>query len=46
MRQIFYLLYELEKYIVIRHGRNGDPVSAQRYKRQVMDIVRRHLTVE
>ena len=43
VRQVFYLLYELQKYIVIRHGRNRDPGGARRYKRQVMEIVRRHL---
>jgi fructosamine-3-kinase len=41
IRQVFYLLYELQKYIVIRHGRNNDPASARRYKAQVMGIVRR-----
>ncbi len=40
IRQIFYLLYELQKYIVIRRGRNGDAAAARSYKRQVMDIVR------
>jgi aminoglycoside phosphotransferase (APT) family kinase protein len=44
IRQVFYLLYELQKYIVIRHGRGHDPVSAQHYKRQVMEIVRRFLS--
>ncbi len=43
IRQVFYLLYELQKYIVIRHGRGHDPASARGYKRQVMEIVRRHL---
>ena len=40
IRQVFYLLYELQKYIVIRQGRSHDPASARRYKRQVMQIVR------
>lgn len=40
VRQIFYLLYELQKYIVIRHGRSRDPVAARQYKRQVWEIVR------
>ncbi len=40
VRQVFYLLYELQKYIVIRQGRNHDPAGARRYKQQVMDIVR------
>lgn len=43
IRHTFYLLYELQKYIVIRHGRNHDPASARRYKRQVMEIVARFL---
>ena len=29
---MFYLLYEIQKYIVIRHGRNSDPAGAQAYK--------------
>jgi len=41
VRRVFYLLYELQKYIVIRHGRNGDPSAARQYKQQVMDVVRR-----
>jgi aminoglycoside phosphotransferase (APT) family kinase protein len=40
VRRVFYLLYELQKYIVIRHGRGGDPAGAARYKGQVMGIVR------
>jgi aminoglycoside phosphotransferase (APT) family kinase protein len=43
LRQVFYLLYELQKYIVIRHGRGHDRARALQYKRQVMDIVRHHL---
>jgi aminoglycoside phosphotransferase (APT) family kinase protein len=41
VRQVFYLLYELQKYIVIRHGRSHDPLSAQQYKQQVWQIVSR-----
>lgn len=41
VRQVFYLLYELQKYIVIRHGRNHDPAAARAYKREVMSIVGR-----
>lgn len=41
IRQVFYLLYELQKYIVIRHGRGRDPVGAQRYKQQVLEVVNR-----
>lgn len=40
VRQVFYLLYELQKYIVIRHARNGRPAAAERYKRQVLERVR------
>ena len=42
VRNLFYLLYELQKYIVIRHGRNHDPASARQYKHQVIQIVRRY----
>ena len=38
IRQVFYLLYEIQKYIVIRLGRNNDPAAAQRYKTHVMEI--------
>jgi aminoglycoside phosphotransferase (APT) family kinase protein len=41
VRQAFYLLYELQKYIVIRHGRSHDPAAARRYKKQVWDIIQR-----
>ena len=41
IRNFFYLLYELQKYIVIRSGRNKDPAAAQAYKRQVMDFIAR-----
>jgi aminoglycoside phosphotransferase (APT) family kinase protein len=37
-RNIFYLLYEIQKYILIRHGRSGDPASARNYKRQTFQI--------
>ena len=43
VRRVFYLLYELQKYIVIRQGRNHDPTGALRYKRQVLDIARNQL---
>ena len=43
IRRVFYLLYELQKYIVIRHGRSRDPQGAGDYKRQVMQVVRRYL---
>jgi fructosamine-3-kinase len=40
IRRVFYLLYELQKYIVIRQGRNRDPAGARRYKQQVMQLAR------
>jgi fructosamine-3-kinase len=43
IRQVFYLLYELQKYIVIRQGRGHDPVGARRYKQQVIGTVNRYL---
>ncbi|MGB0387798.1 MAG: phosphotransferase family protein [Ardenticatenaceae bacterium] len=39
IRQVFYLLYELQKYIVIREGRLHDSAGARRYKNEVMGIV-------
>lgn len=39
VRQVFYLLYELQKYIIIRQGRGGDSGRARQHKRQVFDIV-------
>jgi aminoglycoside phosphotransferase (APT) family kinase protein len=43
VRQVFYLLYELQKYIVIREGRGTDSAGARRYKHQVMGIVKKSL---
>jgi fructosamine-3-kinase len=43
VRQAFYLLYELQKYIVIQQGRDNDADSARRYKRQTMNIVGKQL---
>jgi len=43
IRQIFYFLYELQKYIVIRQGRGGDAAAARRYKAQALQIVRERL---
>jgi aminoglycoside phosphotransferase (APT) family kinase protein len=39
-RQVFYLLYELQKYIIIRQGRGNDPVRARQYKQQVYEILK------
>jgi aminoglycoside phosphotransferase (APT) family kinase protein len=41
-RNVFYLLYEMQKYIVIRHGRSGDPAAARRHKRHVTALLRQH----
>ncbi|MCA9970337.1 MAG: aminoglycoside phosphotransferase family protein [Anaerolineales bacterium] len=43
VRQLFYLLYEMQKYIVIRHGRNHDPAGARRARQQVFQLVKQHL---
>lgn len=39
VRHAFYLLYELQKYIVIRKGRNGDSMAARAYKRQAWQMI-------
>ena len=41
LRGIFYFLYELQKYIVIRHGRNHDPVRAAAYKQSAFSLLDR-----
>jgi len=41
IRQVFYLLYELQQYIIIRQGRSNDAGRARQYKRQVFEIVNR-----
>ena len=38
VRQVFYLLYELQKYIIIRQGCGNDSTRARQYKQQVFDI--------
>ena len=38
IRQLFYLLYEVQKYIVIRAGRQDDLASAQRYAQQSLRL--------
>ena len=43
LRQAFYLLYELQKYIVIEDGRNRDSAAARSYKRQVLGVARERL---
>ncbi|NOY79850.1 MAG: phosphotransferase [Kiritimatiellaeota bacterium] len=40
VRHAFYLLYEMQKYIVIRQGRNHDPRAASVAKAQVRNVVR------
>ncbi|MBD3419399.1 MAG: phosphotransferase [Chitinivibrionales bacterium] len=42
-RTVFYLLYELQKYIPIRHFRQNSPAAARSYKAQVMHIANRAL---
>ncbi|MDH7601369.1 MAG: aminoglycoside phosphotransferase family protein [Armatimonadota bacterium] len=39
IRRAFYLAYEVQKYIVIRHYRHRDPQSAHRYKIQTMRLL-------
>lgn len=41
MRSVFYLLYEIQKYIIIRGCRDRNPASAHMSKNQVLDIVAR-----
>jgi len=40
IRARFYLLYEVQKYIVIRIWRRNDPVQALEYKRQSFDLAK------
>jgi aminoglycoside phosphotransferase (APT) family kinase protein len=39
VRRQFYLIYEVQKYIVIYHYRNSEPKTALRYKQQVMGML-------
>jgi len=39
IRQVFYLLYEIQKYIVIYHYRGGGSKIPGEYKRKVMGIM-------
>ncbi|MFQ3548181.1 MAG: aminoglycoside phosphotransferase family protein [Armatimonadota bacterium] len=39
IRRLFYLLYEIQKYIIIRHYRDKDPNSAQSYKAEVLRMI-------
>jgi aminoglycoside phosphotransferase (APT) family kinase protein len=41
IRNVFYLLYELQKYIPIRHFRGASPATARAYQRQAMNLVAR-----
>ena len=43
LRNIFYLLYEVQKYIIIRAGRQKNPPLAQSYKDQSLAIMKKHL---
>jgi fructosamine-3-kinase len=38
LRRIFYLLYEVQKYIVIRRVRNNDPRRADAYRQQALQM--------
>jgi aminoglycoside phosphotransferase (APT) family kinase protein len=38
MRRVFYLLYEVQKYIVIRRVRGQDPQRADEYRRQSLQL--------
>lgn len=39
VRRVFYLAYEVQKYIVIRSLRGKDPATAERYKRQSLSLL-------
>ena len=38
VRRVFYLLYEVQKYIVIRRVRGNDPERADAYRRQSLRL--------
>ena len=38
VRRVFYLLYEVQKYIVIRIARNGNPAGAERYRQMAREL--------
>jgi fructosamine-3-kinase len=40
IRRQFYLLYEIQKYMPIRVWRRNDPLGAQRYKRQSLQMAK------
>jgi fructosamine-3-kinase len=40
LRRLFYLLYEVQKYMPIRIWRRNDPEGAQRYKEQSFALAR------
>ena len=40
VRRLFYLLYEVQKYIFIRRVRNRDPKRADGYRRQALALAR------
>jgi aminoglycoside phosphotransferase (APT) family kinase protein len=40
IRGVFYLLYELQKYVAIRHFRGNRPDTARTYKEHAMQLVR------
>jgi fructosamine-3-kinase len=40
VRRVFYLLYELQKYIFIRRVRRNRPDQAEQYRRRSLDLAR------
>jgi aminoglycoside phosphotransferase (APT) family kinase protein len=45
VRRVFYLLYEVQKYIVIRRVRDNDPWRADVYRRQCLGLARQGIEV-
>lgn len=43
LRNIFYLLYEIQKYIIIRAGRQHNRTLAQTYKDQTFALIKKYL---
>ncbi len=45
IRQVFYYLYELQKYIIIRQARQNNTAGALQYKRHVFDTLRQAFAI-
>jgi fructosamine-3-kinase len=45
IRQVFYYLYEVQKYVVIERLRRGNPERAESYKRQAFTLLTRAMCV-